>query len=91
MIKDFAKNPKYDGYQNRLASMVYIFFDKKSFASGIKNENMPDQRPSHLAMRQLAKNYTNQLLEIQEKKSAITFYIQNLGCWSSRYTIDNQI
>ena len=25
----FAKNPKNDGYQRRLASMVYIFFDKK--------------------------------------------------------------
>ena len=24
------KNPKYDGYQCRLASMVYNFFDKKS-------------------------------------------------------------
>ena len=24
-----AKNPKYDGYQRRLASMVYTFFDKK--------------------------------------------------------------
>ena len=24
-----AKNPKYDGYQRGLASMVYRFFDKK--------------------------------------------------------------
>ena len=24
-----ASNPKYDGYQRRLASMVYKFFDKK--------------------------------------------------------------
>ena len=27
---NFAKNPKYDGYQRALASMVYKFFDKKS-------------------------------------------------------------
>ena len=27
---NIAKNPKYDGYQHRLASMVYNFFDKKS-------------------------------------------------------------
>ena len=79
MIKDFAKNPKYDGYQNRLASMVYIFFDKKSFASGIKNENMPDQRPSHLAMRQLAKNYTNQLLENSRKKKCNHFLYSKFG------------
>ena len=25
-----AKNPKYDGYQRRLASVVYKVFDKKS-------------------------------------------------------------
>ena len=30
-----AKNPKYDSYQRRLASMVYKFFDKKSSGSGI--------------------------------------------------------
>ena len=28
-----AKNPKYDGYQRELASMVYKFFDKKSASS----------------------------------------------------------
>ena len=30
-----ASNPKYDGYQKGLASMVYKFFDKKSKESGI--------------------------------------------------------
>ena len=33
-----ASNPKYDGYQRGLASMVYNFFDKKSKGSGISNE-----------------------------------------------------
>ena len=32
---NIAKNPKYDGYQRGLASMVYKFFDKKSRGSGI--------------------------------------------------------
>ena len=44
---DIAKNPKYGGYQRRLASMVYKFFDKKSAlltdksvsGSGIDNNN----------------------------------------------------
>ena len=30
-----AKNPKYDGYQRGLASIVYKFFDKKFSESGI--------------------------------------------------------
>ena len=43
-----AKNSKYDGYKTGLASVVYKFFDQKSFVtrankfagSGIKNENI---------------------------------------------------
>ena len=34
----FESDPKYDGYQRGLASMVYTFFDKKSKGSGIVNE-----------------------------------------------------
>ena len=34
-----ASDPKYDGYQRGLASMVYKFFDKKSKGSGIFNES----------------------------------------------------
>ena len=30
-----AINPKYDGYQRGLASMIYNFFDKMSKGSGI--------------------------------------------------------
>ena len=42
---NIAKNPKCNGYQRGLASIVYHkFFDKKTFGSGIKNENMLDQQ-----------------------------------------------
>ena len=34
---NIAKNPKYDGYQTGLASMIYKCFDKKSEGSGIVN------------------------------------------------------
>ena len=33
-----ASDPKHDGYQRGLASMVYKFFDKKSSGSGIATE-----------------------------------------------------
>ena len=36
---NIAKDPKYDGYQRGLASMVYKFFDKKSSGSGAKHVN----------------------------------------------------
>ena len=34
-----ASNPKYDGYQRGLTSMVYKFFDKKSKGSDINEPN----------------------------------------------------
>ena len=34
-----ASDPKYDGYQRGLASMVYKFFDKKSSGSDVVNES----------------------------------------------------
>ena len=43
-VFNFAKNPKYDGHQTGLASMVYKCFDKKTYGSGIKNENMSGQQ-----------------------------------------------
>ena len=33
---NISKNPKYDGYQRRLSSMVYNFFDKKNLVKQLK-------------------------------------------------------
>ena len=38
-----TKNPKYDGYQRGLASMVYKFFDKKASGGTFKNENISNK------------------------------------------------
>ena len=35
---NIAKDPKYNGYQRGLASMVYKFFEKKSKGSGVNIE-----------------------------------------------------
>ena len=37
-----ASDPKYDGYERGLASIVYKFFDRKSVGSGAKS--MPNQQ-----------------------------------------------
>ena len=50
---NIAKNPKYDGYQRWLASMVYNFFDKKSAGSGV-NKYANNERPLDLATQKLA-------------------------------------
>ena len=45
---NIAKDPKYDGYQRGLASMVYKFFDKKTAGKDIKsmqqNEQLAEER-----------------------------------------------
>ena len=43
----FANNPKYDGYQRGLASMVYKIFDKKSKGADIKNEIKKNQQSAN--------------------------------------------
>ena len=37
---NIAGDPKYDGYQRGLASMVYNFFDKTSMGSGVANNDI---------------------------------------------------
>ena len=39
-----AINPKYNGYERGLASMVYKFFEKKSKGSGLKNQQLANER-----------------------------------------------
>ena len=45
-VFNIAKNPKYDGYQRGLASMIYKFFDKKSKGRGV---NIPLEFNEQLA------------------------------------------
>ena len=57
---NIANNPEYDGYQRRLASMVYKFFDKKSTCSGVNMEtNHSEQLAKELykpVIRKVKKN-----------------------------------
>ena len=46
---DIASNPKYDGYQRGVASMVYKFFDKKSIGSGMAEPSVLARNSSILA------------------------------------------
>ena len=59
---NIAKDPKYDGYQRILASMVYKFFDSK--VSGSVSKLIPENE-------QLVMNFINQLLENLKKEKCI--------------------
>ena len=56
-----ASDPKYDGYQRGLASMVYKVLDRKSSGSGVANE------PKYQLANELHK--TTNYSKIQKKKS----------------------
>ena len=42
-VFNIVKNPKYDGYQKELASMVYILFDKKSKSGSVNIPLEPNE------------------------------------------------
>ena len=53
---NIAKNRKYDGYQRRLASKVYKFFDKKSEGSGVNIEKKHNEQLAEKLQKPIIKN-----------------------------------
>ena len=54
---NIAKNPKYDGYQRGLASMVYKFFDKKSKGSGVNIEVKHNEQLAEELHKPILRNF----------------------------------
>ena len=68
---NIAKNPKYDGYQRGLASMVYKFFDKKSKGSGIANNEIKQNL-------QLAKELNKPIIRNFKKRTVYSRFRDNI-------------
>ena len=66
---NIVKDPKYDGYQRGLASMVYKYFDKKTSGSGIKNENISN--------KELAKELHKPIIRKFNKRKVHSPFIDN--------------
>ena len=65
-----ASNPKYDGYQRGLASMVYKSFDKMSSGSGVATE------PNY----QLVKETYRQIIGKFKTRKVYSSYRDNIWC-----------
>ena len=65
-----ARNPKYDGYQRGLSSMIYKFFDKKTSDSGIDYENNLN--------KELAKELQKLIIRKFKKRKVQSFFIDNI-------------
>ena len=61
---NIAKDPKYDGYQRGLASMVYKFFDKKTKGSGLSH-NIKSSSQSQQLAEELRKPITKKIKKIK--------------------------
>ena len=75
---NIAKNPKYDGYDRRLASMVYKFFDKKTSGSGNENENISNKRPLDLATWELAEELHKLVITKFNKRKVQSPFTDNI-------------
>ena len=69
---NIAKNPKYDGCQRGLASMVYKFFDKKSAGGGV---NTPLD-----FNEQLAKELHKPIIRKFKKTKVYSGFRDNIWC-----------
>ena len=68
---NIAKNPKYNGYQRGLASMVYKSFDKKSKGSGLNNNNNKQNM-------QLAKEIHKPIIRNFKKRTVYSGFKDNI-------------
>ena len=61
---NIAKNPEYDGYQTRFASMIYKFFDKNSAGSGV-NLHANNEKLAEESHKQVIKKIKNVLQDLK--------------------------
>ena len=54
---NILKNLKHDGYQHGLASMVYKFFDQKTFGGTVNNEIISDKELAERLHKPISKKF----------------------------------
>ena len=75
---NFEKNPKYDGCQRGLASMIYNFFDKKSSGIGIDNNNNNNNNNNNKENIQLADEFHKPIIRKFEKIKVYSSFKDNI-------------
>ena len=73
-----ARNPKYNGYQRALASMVYKFFDKKSKGADIKNEIKENQQLANELHKPIIRKFKKRKVYSPCKDNIWRCYLANM-------------
>ena len=61
-VFDFAKNPKYDGYQRGLVSMAYKCFDKKASGETVKNKILSNKELTEELHRPVIRKFEKRIV-----------------------------
>ena len=67
---NIAKNPKYDGFQRGLPSMVYIFFDKKKTCGS-------DTKNGSISNKELAADLQKPIIRTFENRKVHSLFTDN--------------
>ena len=82
MLRDksfnIAKNPKYDGCQYELASMVYTFFDKKYSGSAVTLVDKSAIKSKNMKNHQLAEDLHKPVIRKFEKPKMYSSFKDNI-------------
>ena len=60
---NIAKNPKHDGYQRGLASIIYKLFEKNTSGSGFKNKNISNKELTEELHKPIVKKYNKRKVQ----------------------------
>ena len=74
---EIAGNPKYDGYERGLASMVYTFFDKKSSGSGASKTSKANEM-SKISNVKLANELHKPVIKKFSKRKVYSSFKENI-------------
>ena len=75
---NIAKDPKYDGYQRGIASMVYKFFNKKTKGSGVTTLANKSAIKSIPQNEQLAEELHKPIIRKFRKRKVFSAYKDNI-------------
>ena len=75
---NIAKNPKYDGYQHEIASMVYKFFDRKYSGSAVTHADNSAIKSKIMTNQQLAEDLHKPLIRKLEKPKVYSSFKDNI-------------
>ena len=75
---NIAKNPKRDGYQRGLASVVYKFFDKKSASLADKSVSSGAIKNEIISKKELAEELRKPIIKKSEKWKVHSPFIDNI-------------